>query len=102
MSKELTYLLDEFLDNSEDIEIQQSFIETIKRRTVYSFISVLYYISYPRIDEILKKVCELIQSERKPKEEAFSISEEQDSSSTPEDDDNNYKTGTLYDLLQEE
>lgn len=61
MSKELTSLLDDFLDNPDDIELKDSMIEAVKSRTMYSFISVLYYISYPRIHELIECVCALIK-----------------------------------------
>lgn len=63
MEEELTTLLNDFLDN-EDEELEEMFLEVLENRSVFTFLSVLYKIDYPRIDELIKRTKELVFEQR--------------------------------------
>ena len=63
MEEELTTLLNDFLDN-EDEELEEMFLEVLENRSVFTFLSVLYKIDYPRIDELIERTKELVFQQR--------------------------------------
>jgi hypothetical protein len=100
MDKELTNFLNKMLDNPTDRELYDDYIEVLKSRSVYSFMSVLNRISYARIPELLEITNKIIKEKFIPIQKEPSIVSEASSSS--EEEDVGYKTGTAFDLLTDE
>ena len=98
MDKELTQFLNSLLDNPTDKELYDEYMEVLKSRSVYSFLSVLHRISYERISELLVFTNNIIKEIIKPIPKEPSIASEASES----DEEIGYRTGTAFDLLTDE
>lgn len=114
--------LDNFLDNPKDKELEREYVEMLKQRSVYSFLSILYRINYPRLPMLLNVTNDIVRvySNNKPIElessseyesssqstssesQASSESSSEEIESSSEDEKSKYRTGTAFDLLMDE
>lgn len=101
--------LDDFLDNPDDTKLQEEYVDMLKERTVYSFLSVLHRIKYKRIFELIKVTNNTVRmySDKSIEIESESESQESSSSETSEDTETSNeepksRTGTAFDLLMDE
>lgn len=115
--QELTEILDEFLDNPKDKELIDEYVKMLKERSVYSFLSVLYRIQYPRIHLLLNVTNDLVKirvgklviqtntsidSSTTDTESQSSPSGESSSSSSEEEAGPSCRTGSMFDVLMDE
>uniref|UniRef100_A0A6C0CS64 Uncharacterized protein n=1 Tax=viral metagenome TaxID=1070528 RepID=A0A6C0CS64_9ZZZZ len=107
-------VLDEFLDHQKDKELQEEYMEMLKQRSVYSFLSILHRIEYDRIHQLLNVTKDMIavhvnqsriQKQKSTTDEAESVYSTSDyDSSTTEDEEDDHKgyTGSMFDILMNE
>jgi len=107
-------VLDEFLDHPEDKELQEEYMEMLKQRTVYSFLSILHRINYHRMhllfnvtkDMIAVHVnCSKLQKQKSvssSSDESSSSDTEEDATSTEEKEGPSGRTGSMFDILMNE
>ena len=112
--KNLKDVLDEFLDHPEDKELQEEYMEMLKQRTVYSFLSILHRINYHRMhllfnvtkDMIAVHVnCSKLQKQKSvssSSDESSSSDTEEDATSTEEKEGPSGRTGSMFDILMNE
>lgn len=106
--KTLTESLDNFLDNSDDLELYNEYIKMLKEKSAYTFLYVLNRISYSRMNELLKKTNDIIQLILKNKEEILDYTSSTSNGSTSTTSDSSseqestpYRTGTMFDILMD-
>ena len=75
--------LDNFLDNPKDKELEREYVEMLKQRSVYSFLSILYRINYSRLPMLLNVTNDIVRVySSKPIEKESSSEYESSSQST--------------------
>ena len=107
--------LDEFLDNPEDKDLEEEYLEVLKERTVYSFLSILQRIKYNRIFELIKVTNNIVRdynsksneidtssSESESTLESTSDESSEETESNSEDEQPKNRMGTAFDLLMDE
>ena len=107
-------VLDEFLDNPKDKELEGEYMEMLKQRSVYSFLSILHRIKYDRLHQLLNVTKDMIavhvnlpniqkQKSTTDEEESVYSTTDYDSSTTEdEEDDHKGNTGSMFDILMNE
>ena len=115
--QDLINKLDEFLDHPKDKDLEREYVEMLKQRSVYSFLSILYRINYPRLPLLLNITHDIvrvysskpIENEKASDEDSSSSESEASSDLSSEDTESNSEkeepkhcTGTAFDLLMEE
>lgn len=102
--------LDNFLDHPKDKELEREYVEMLKQRSVYSFLSILHRIKYDRLSMLLNVTNDIVcvYSSNKNKIESSSsslsstIEEETETSSEEDTEMLKCRAGTAFDLLMDE
>ena len=115
--QDLINKLDEFLDHPKDKELEKEYVEMLKQRSVYSFLSILYRINYPRLPLLLNVTHDIVRvyssksveiektSDQDSSSSESKVSSElssEDTESSSEKEEPKHCTGTAFDLLMEE
>ena len=104
--EDLINKLDEFLDHPKDKELEREYVEMLKQRSVYSFLSILYRINYPRLPLLLNVTHNIVRVySSKPVENEKTSDQDsssEDTESSSEKEEPKHRTGTAFDLLMEE
>ena len=110
--QDLINKLDEFLDHPKDKDIEREYVEMLKQRSVYSFLSILYRINYPRLPLLLNVTHDIVRIYSSKPAEIEKTSDQDSSSSETEassedtesssEEEPKHHTGTAFDLLMEE
>lgn len=100
--------LDNFLDHPKDKELEREYVEMLKQRSVYSFLSILHRIKYDRLSMLLNVtndiVCVYSSNKNKIESELSSSTTEEETETSSEEDTEMLKcrAGTAFDLLMDE
>lgn len=100
--------LDNFLDHPKDKELEREYVEMLKQRSVYSFLSILHRIKYDRLSMLLNVtndiVCVYSSNKNKIESELYSSTTEEETETSSEEDTEMLKcrAGTAFDLLMDE
>lgn len=108
-------ILDEFLDHPKDKELQEEYMEMLKQRSVYSFLSILHRIKYDRMHLLLNVINDMIAVHVNlpniQKQKSIELSDESPSSTYTDDDTTSTdeedltcsgRTGSMFDILTNE